>query len=166
VNDHKEATEMEKIVRLYKSEDCKEIVTLFYDAVHTVNLKDYTSAQLDAWALEEIDTDIWDKSLSNNYTVVVETNGLIIVFGDLDDTGYFDRLFVHKDFQGQGVATIIANELEKYAQQNGITVVTTEASITAKPFFEKRGYRVIKKQSVECKGQTLTNFVMEKRLDK
>lgn len=109
---------------------------------------------------------MWDKSLSNKNTVVVEINGLIVGFGDIDDTGYFDRLFVHKDFQGQEIATMIANKLEKYAKQNGIMVVTTEASITAKPFFEKRGYLVIKQQSIELKGQTLTNFVMEKNLDK
>jgi len=157
---------MEKTVRLYKSEDCKVIVKLFYDTIHAVNLKDYNSAQLDVWAPEEIDMDMWDKSISNNYTVVVETNGLIIGFGDLDDTGYFNRLFVHKNFQGQGVATIISNELEKYAKQNGITVVTTEASITARPFFEKRVYRVVKMQRIERKGQTLTNFLMKKHLDK
>jgi putative acetyltransferase len=73
---------------------------------------------------------------------------------------------VHKDFQGQGVATIIANELEKHAQQNDIVIVNTEASITAKPFFEKLGYQVIKQQSIEFKGQTLTNFLMEKHLIK
>lgn len=157
---------MEKTVRLYKPADRKEIVELFYGTVHTVNLNDYSPAQLDAWAPKEIDMDAWDKSLSNNHTVVVEINGLIAGFGDMDDTGYFDRLFVHKDFQGQGIATTIADELEKYAQQNGIMVVTTEASITAKPFFEKRGYRVIKRQSVKRKGQTLINFVMEKHLDK
>jgi len=153
-------------VRLYKSEDCKKIIKLFYDSVHTVNFKDYNSAQLDVWAPEEIDVDMWDKSLSYNYTIVVEINGLIAGFGDMDDTGYFDRLFVHKDFQGQGVATRIANKLEKYAQQNGITVVTTEAPITARPFFEKRGYQLIKQQSIERKGQTLTNFVMKKSLSK
>ena len=102
---------MEKTVRLYKPEDCKEIVKLFYDTVHTVNLKDYSLAQLDAWAPEEIDVDMWEKSLSKSHTVVVESNGIIVGFGNLDDTGYFDRLYVHKDFQGQGVATIIANEL-------------------------------------------------------
>ncbi len=52
--------------------------------------------------------DMWDKSLSSNNMVVVEINGFIVGFGDLDDTGYFDRLFVHKDFQGQRIATIIA----------------------------------------------------------
>ena len=42
-------------------------------------------------------------------------------------------------------------------------VISTHASITAKPFFEKRGYRVIREQQVERQGVALTNFVMERR---
>jgi putative acetyltransferase len=157
---------MEKTVRLYKPDDCKEIVKLFYDTVHTVNLKNYNSVQLDAWAPKGIDMDVWNESLSKSQTVVVEINGVIVGFGNLDDTGYFDRLYVHKGFQGQGIATIIANELEKYAQQQGIMVVTTEASITARPFFERRDYQTVKKQSIMRKGRTLTNFMMKKDLAK
>jgi len=56
--------------------------------------------------------------------------------------------------------------IEKYAQQNGIMVFTTEASITARPFFEKRGYQVVKEQSIRRKGQTLTNFLMKKHFTK
>jgi putative acetyltransferase len=153
---------MQKTMRLYKPQDCKEIVKLFYDTVHTINSTDYKSAQLDVWAPEEIDADTWNKSLSSTHTVVVESNDFIVGFGNLDETGYLDRLFVHKDFQGQGVATIIADELEKYAQQHGIMVITAEASITAKPFFEKRGYQVVKQQSIERKGQTLNNFFIKK----
>ena len=41
---------------------------------------------------------------------------------------------------------------------------TTHASITARPFFEARGYRVVRPQQVERRGQVLTNFVMEKEL--
>ena len=41
--------------------------------------------------------------------------------------------------------------------------VVTHASITARPFFEKRGYRVVKEQQVERNGVFLTNFVMVKR---
>ncbi|ALK04481.1 MAG: GNAT family N-acetyltransferase [Methanosarcina thermophila] len=157
---------MQKIVRLYRSQDCKEIVELFYDTVHTINSKDYSSAQLDAWAPEENNIDMWDKSLSSTYTVVIEIKGSIVGFGNLDKTGYLDQLYVHKDFQGQGIATIIVDELEKYAQKHDITIITTEASITAKPFFEKRGYKTVKQQSVERKGLTLINFIMRKLLVK
>lgn len=83
----------------------------------------------------------------------------LVGFGDIDKTGYLDRLFVHADYQRKGIATAICNQLEQAVQGN----ITTDASITAKPFFEKRGYRVIREQQVERQGVALTNFVMEKR---
>lgn len=151
-------------VRMYRSEDCKEIVELFYNTVHSVNSKDYNEAQLDAWAPKDINISKWDKSLSEHYSVVIEDNNIIIGFGDLDIDGYFDRLYVHKDYQGAYVATIIVKEIEKYAQENRIKIITTHSSITAKPFFEKQGYKVTKEQVVERKGQILKNFIMEKTL--
>ena len=42
---------------------------------------------------------------------------------------------------------------------------TTHASLTAKPFFEKRGYQVVQEQQVERKGILLTNYVMKKGVD-
>ncbi len=92
----------------------------------------------------------------------METNRTIVGFGDIDDTGYFNRLYIHKDYQRQGVATKIAQEVEKYAQIKAIKVITTEASITAKGFFEKRGYQVISQQSVKRGNQELINFMMKK----
>lgn len=79
-------------------------------------------------------------------------------FGDIDNTGYLDRLFVHTDYQGKGIATAICNQLEQAVKGD----ITTHASITAKPFFEKRGYKIVKEQQVERQGIFLTNYVMIK----
>lgn len=154
---------MDKI-RLYKEEDCIEIVNLFYNTVHGINKKDYTPGQLTAWAPYQSDYERWNSMLSKNYTIVTQRDGVITGFGDIDNTGYFDHLFVHKDYQGQGIATIIKQEIEKYAQNNNISRITVAASITAKPFFEKHGYIVLKQQKVERNGQVLTNYFMEKYL--
>ncbi|WP_032123101.1 GNAT family N-acetyltransferase [Clostridium amazonitimonense] len=151
-------------IRIYRSEDCKEIIELFYNTVHSVNTKDYNQDQLDVWAPKDIDISQWDKSLSEHYSVVIEEDKVIIGFGDLDTKGYLDRLFIHKDYQGVGIATMIVNEIEKYAKENKIEIITTHSSITAKSFFEKQGYKVVKEQLVERKGQYLTNFIMEKSL--
>jgi len=149
-------------VREYSSEDCEKIVKLFYDTVHSVNAADYTEIQLNAWAPENIDLVKWDNKLSNNYSVVAEENNIIIGFGDIDITGYFDHLYIHKDYQRMGVATLIADIIEDYICDKGIKTITTDASITAKPFFEKRGYIVRKAQIVETRGQFLNNFKMQK----
>ena len=104
---------------------------------------------------------MWNKSFLKNYTIVAVENSIIVGFGDISEVGYLDRLYVHKDYQHMRIATQISDLLENYKLWKKITVY---ASITAKPFFEKRGYTVIKEQKAERAGIELTNFVMEKRL--
>ena len=146
------------IIRDYRSEDCKELTELFYNTVHTINAKDYTKRQLNAWATGKIDLEKWDSSLSAHYSLVAVENNIIIGFGDIDHSGYLDRLFVHKDHQKKGVATAICNRLEQSVPGK----IITHASITAKPFFEKRGFKVIREQQVKRQGIVIENFVMEK----
>ena len=145
-------------IRAYQPVDCKALAELFYNTIHTVNAKDYTKDQLDAWADGTIDLEKWNQSLAEHFSFVVLDGKKIIGFGDIDNTGYLNRLFVHPDYQRKGVASVICNQLEQSVQGS----IVTHASITAKPFFEKRGYNVVKEQQVDRKGVLLTNFVMKK----
>ena len=144
-------------LRRYKQSDCRELAELFYNTVHTVNAADYNNEQLNAWATGRVDLEAWNKSLQEHYSIAVD-KGIIVGFGDIDQTGYLDRLYVHADYQGRGIATAICNKLEQSVSGK----IVTHASVTAKPFFEKRGYKVIKEQRVERQGVFLTNYVMEK----
>lgn len=146
------------IIREYRPLDCEILAELFYNTVHTVNVKDYTKEQLDVWATGTIDLEKWNQSFMEHYTLVAVDDEVIIGFGDIDKTGYLDHLFVHADYQGKGIATAICNQLEQAVYGS----ILTHSSITAKSFFEKRGYKVIKEQCVERQGIFLTNFIMEK----
>ena len=145
-------------LRRYQPSDCKEVTELFYNTVHVINARDYTKEQLDVWATGQVDLEKWNQSLQEHYSIVAVENGIIVGFGDIDKNGYLDRLFVHAGYQGKGIATAICNHLEQTV--NG--KITTHASITAKPFFENRGYKVTKNQEVERQGIFLSNFIMEK----
>ena len=90
-------------IRPYHSEDCGELARLFYETVHTVNAADYTPEQLDAWATGKKSLDTWDRSFRANTTLVAEAGGQIVGFADMDDGGYLDHLFVHRDFQRRGL---------------------------------------------------------------
>ena len=149
------------IVRKYQSSDCKYLAELFYQTVHAVNAQDYTKEQLDVWATGSVDLEQWDKALSEHSTVVVEEENTIVGFGDIDRTGYLDRLYVHKDYQKRGIASEICDKLESVVYVDKITV---HASITAKPFFLSRGYEMIQEQQVIRQGIALTNYIMEKKL--
>lgn len=146
-------------IRKYQTADCEQLADLFYQTVHKVNAKDYTKEQLDVWATGDVNLNEWDKSFLEHFTIVAIKNEIIVGFGDIDKTGYLDRLFVHKDYQRQGIASAICDEME---QAVTVDKITTYASITAKPFFEQRGYRTVKEQQVIRNGIFLTNYVMEK----
>ena len=145
-------------LRKYTFADCEKIAELFYHTVHTVNAADYTQEQLNAWASGTVDLDRWHRSFVDHKTLVATDQGVLTGFGDITDSGYIDRLYVHKDYQGRGIGSAICSELEKLVQTNRFTV---HASITAKPFFEKKGYHVVEKQIVQRKGIFLTNYAME-----
>lgn len=147
------------MLRQYKTSDCRVLAQLFYETVHAVNAKDYTQEQLAVWATGYVNLEEWDKTLSDHYTVVAVEDEKIVGFGDIDTTGYLDRLYVHKEYQNRGIATAICSQLENAVYADTITV---HASITAKPFFLSRGYRIIREQQVIRQGISLTNYVMEK----
>ena len=146
-------------IREYRSSDLREIVELFYDTVHTVNARDYTPEQLNAWADGRVDLAEWGRSLFERIAVVAEEDGEIVGFGDIDPSGYLDRLYVHKDYQRRGVATALCDALEGAVNAERIV---THASITAKPFFVEWGYAVAWEQQELRHGVSLTNYRMEK----
>lgn len=142
-------------IREYKPADLPAILALFHDTVHAVNARDYTPVQLNAWAPDHPDLAEWKRRLESHRCLVAVENGEIAGFGDIDETGYLDHLFVAADRQGTGIGTALCDALEAGP-------VHTDASITARPFFEARGYRVVTEQKVLCGGVVMPNYHMEK----
>lgn len=148
-------------IRRYQPGDCPWLAELFYNTVHSVNAKDYTEEQLAVWASEDIDLASWNLSFLSHCTYVAEDLNKIIGFGDIGQNGYLDRLYVHKEHQREGIGAALCDRLESVIQ---VGWVRTHASITAKPFFEGRGYQIDREQRVERSGVYLTNYVMVKEL--
>lgn len=148
------------IIRKYADDDFEKVAVLFYETVHTVNAKDYSVRQLNAWACNTDSLKPRRDDLLKQYTLIADTGGEILGFGSIDKSGDLDFLFVHKDYQRRGIATALCDELEK-----GFAMIKTFASITAKPFFESRGYIVVKEREVERFGEKLKNYEMKKLSD-
>ncbi|MOA08482.1 putative N-acetyltransferase YafP [compost metagenome] len=69
-------------------------------------------------------------------------------------------MYVHKDYQRQGIATLLLNAIIIKATELNLTGLTTEASITAKSFFIKNGFEVTEEQKVFINYIGLTNYKM------
>ena len=150
-------------IRPLTERDIPEMRELFRSTVLTVNSKDYTKEEVEDWASCGDCIEHWKELFAkNNYIGVLDGQGNIIGFSSMNAEGYLHSMFVHKDWQGKGVATLLLSEVEKMARGYGVHKISVEVSITARPFFEKRGYKVVKEQKAKANRLYLTNYVMEK----
>lgn len=160
-------TEMSNIYSITQIEnsDISELIKLFRDTVHHINCKDYSKAQIDVWAPETINTARWLDSFRNSYAIKVLYKNQIVGFSNVDSSGYLDMFYVHKDYQNQGIGTLMINDLESWCIKNNITEITSFVSITARPFFEAKGYSVFFENEVIRDGISLINYKMNKTLN-
>lgn len=143
--------------------DSLEVSDLFRETVLTVNRQDYSQEEVEDWASCGNDISHIEEMISTYYFIVaVNQQSQIVGFSSITPQGYLHSLFVHKDFQGKGVATLLLDEIEKYAERQGMERITSEVSLTARPFFEKRGYVVEKEQVRRANKLFLANFWMAK----
>ena len=152
------------IIRLFQKQDSDRIAKLFHDTIRGVNIRDYSLAQVSAWAPDDLNFCNWEADCLDKFTYVAEEKDEIIGFAQLEKNGHIDCFFCHQDYQRCGVGTRLYRELEAKALELNIELLFVEVSITARAFFKSRGFSVVKEQQVSCRGEKLTNFVMEKSL--
>ncbi|MBD2354443.1 GNAT family N-acetyltransferase [Tolypothrix sp. FACHB-123] len=151
-------------IRLFKPQDAEQIAQLFHATVREVNIRDYSSSQVAAWAPDDINFRDWAKICSQRFTYVAEDEGIVAGFGELESNGHIDCFYCHKNYQRMGVGSKIYAAIEAKAYELGINRLYVEASITAKRFFLNKGFSIITEQQVERRGETFINYAMEKVL--
>lgn len=155
------------IIRAAQQSDTAELRDLFRNTVLMINSRDYSQAEVEDWASCGDDLSRIEDMIKTHYFIVaVNQRSQIVGFSSITPQGYLHSMFVHKDFQGKGIATMLLEEIERYAITAGIMRITSEVSLTARPFFEKRGYIVEEEQKRKANQLSLTNFWMAKGIAK
>ena len=142
--------------------DHNQIGALYYNTVTTINKRDYTPEQIRVWAGNPLDTEGWTKRINEQHFFVAEDREKIIGFGSVTDEGYLDYMYVHKDFQGQGVATALLNAIEEVANNLKLNKIWARVSITARPFFASKGFTITKQYVTIYKEIEFPDCIMTK----
>jgi putative acetyltransferase len=140
-------------IRKYKESDFFALCEIFQRAVKETARRDYSAQQVAAWA--QIDEASWRQKLATSEVQVAVVDGLPVGFISVVGN-YIDLLFVAPEFNGQGIARRL---LEPWIVRGD--VLTVDASMTAKPFFERQGFLVVARQNVECRGEWFINYRMQ-----
>lgn len=152
-------------IAVFSPNDLTEMIALFRDSVARVGKDHYTPGQLKAWAPDDIDEGRWLRRFEMTYTVLVKApDKKILGFANLEPNGTIDMLYVHAEAQGQGIATKLLAELERYAREHQYPVLSADASKIAKPFFEARGFALQAEYKKTRLSESFINYLMFKKL--
>jgi putative acetyltransferase len=152
-------------IRPYRAADAFELARIFRASVRSVPPGDYTASQILAWASALAEEAKFAARCARRSTWVAEADDRIAGFSDLESDGHIDMLYVHPRFQRRGVARALLEHLECVARSLRLSRLYAEASVTARPVFERLGFRVVTPQIVVVGGESMTNYRMEKILE-
>ncbi len=153
------------IIRPARLSDVDQICKLYYDTVRNVNFKDYSPEQVEVWSNGGLNADNWKRKIDEQYFIVVEIDGELTGISSIAQDGYLDYLYVHKDYQRCGVASVLLGEIERKALEQKNIQIYSHVSKTAKGFFEKMGYEHKEDLPDMYKGMLFVNALMVKKLN-
>jgi putative acetyltransferase len=148
-------------LRPYRPDEPPALLALFRDTIRRVNSRDYSPTQIAAWASDDIDTVRWFGRFTGRFVPVAKEAGRPVGFAELEQDGHIDRVYVSADHQRRGIGRQLLAAVVAEARRVGLARLFTEASITARPFFESQGFVVLAPQVVTCRGVEFVNYRME-----
>jgi putative acetyltransferase len=140
------------------------LAEIFRDSIEELTAEDYSVAQQDAWMSAADDGPAFGARLADQLTLVATLNGSPVGFASLKDPDQIDLLYVHPAVVRQGIASMLVDALERLVGSRGTHRVVVDASDTARPFFEQRGYKAQQRNTVMVGDEWLPNTTMEKQL--
>ncbi|WP_395146516.1 GNAT family N-acetyltransferase [Moraxella atlantae] len=152
-------------IRKYKKIYALDICKLFYYSINSIDPNIYTEKQKNAWCSTTPDKDKWHKRLKDNITWVALKDDKVVGFLELEDNGYINCLFVHPEFQANGIASKLYESMLLWVQKKNLKVIETDASEVAMPIFKKWGFNITEKKFIKRGAEILTNYNMRKNME-
>lgn len=154
------------IIRHARLNDLSAMQKLFVGTIENICCKDYSPEQIKVWTSSIENVKRWNDKMMNQYFLIAEIGNKIVGYASLENNDTLDLMYVHKDYQRQGIADKLYSEIEAKAIKHGTTLLTSDVSITARQFFKNKGFKIIEKQVNNIKGVEVINFKMIKEISK
>ena len=152
------------MIRPYRESDLAALALLFTRSVHGLAREHYDSKQLSAWASAAMDLTAWEARLAGLKTLLAHADENPVGFLSYERNGHIDLLYVSPSHSRRGIASALYAAAEAALRSEGIFEFVTEASKTARPFFERHGFRVTEEQNIEVRGVAFTRYEMRKTI--
>ncbi|MGM0569833.1 GNAT family N-acetyltransferase [Marinobacter sp.] len=151
-------------IRQYQIQDLSPLVRLFTESVHELTATAYDETQRYAWASRTPNLDTWQHRLESLETLVAEEAGQLAGFISYERNGQIDLIYTAPNYARKGVASALLRKAEEHLRSLDVTELHTEASVVAKPFFQRHGFEVEQEHQTTVRGAHFLRYIMRKPL--
>jgi putative acetyltransferase len=148
-------------IRLAQDKDCAEMARLHRATIRHINSQNYPEDIIEIWSGRTNAKRFRDNARKCKRWVAVEKNK-IIGFVDHGDDDELWGLYIHKNYVGKGVGSRLLKTAEDSLKKQGVEIIKIKSTITAKKFYEKHGYKVLKKALHQILDKKLGIYIMAK----
>ena len=149
-------------LRPFLASDAARCAEIFRASVEELASEDYSADQCAAWAAVAGEAG-FAKRLADQLTLIAVIDGETAGFASLKGADEIEMIYVDPAFARRGVGTALLDALAKLAQARGGQSLTSDVSDTARPLFERLGFKAERRNLVQLDDQWLANTTMVKR---
>ncbi len=151
-------------IRHFRFGDEADLYGVFHSAIHLIAARDYTPEQINAWAPDSINMDLWSARVRGIQPFVAEIASKIVGYADLQANGYIDHFFVSGFHPRQGIGRALMERIHAKAATLKLAELTSDVSRTAQPFFQRYGFEIVEQKMPVVRGVAMPNAGMRKAL--
>ena len=152
---------MTLLIRNFCVGDEADFSRVFQSSIRELASADYTNEQIEVWAGASLDSERWVKRIQELKPFVVEIDGAIVAYADLQPDGYIDHFFVRGTYSRQGIGSLLMSHIVENAIAKGITALTADVSMNAQNFFARFAFVIVEQRSRMMQGIVLPNVLMQ-----
>ena len=142
--------------------DQLDLKKLYFDSIISIDESIYTSEQKRAWASQAWDNKKFDLSLNEGKGWLIINKEKIIAFAARYPNNRIALLYCRGDSQRKGYGTKLVQKLEKEARKEGLSALSTEASLISYKLFLRNNWKIIRKEKIIINNIIFERYKMRK----
>lgn len=151
-------------IRRFEIGDEGSLRRVFHSAIHLIASQNYSQQQIEAWAPDDVDMDGWRRYMQGLAPFVVEFDGDVVGYADLQANGYIDHFFVSGHHPRRGIGSLLMRRIHEETAALALHELTSNVSRSAEPFFFRFGFDVVERREPVVRGVAIPNALMRKGL--
>ena len=149
-------------LRQITTKDQLELKKVYFDSIQSLDEKLYSLGQKRAWSSQAWNNPNFDKSITEGKGWVLIEKGIIIAFATRYPKNRISLFYCKTKFQRKGCGSKLLHKIEEQAKKEGLSYLSTEASLISYKLFIKHKWKIISKETVNINNYFFERYRMFK----